>query len=285
MGCLIAYQNILDDATLSGGSWQTTLPLSNLQQRPLQRVARSTDASGNSTQFVMDFGRARTVGLVALLNHNASVDASWGVRLSDDAGFATVIYEWNDDVWSSLYNSLDLAWEDENFWSGKPTAESLAGYTWNAYHLLPTAQAGRYLEVTITDSGNADGYFQLGRVFVGAGWSPVIDLAPGASLGYETETTVQRSLAGAEYFERQEGYRVARFALRGLSKNEALIQALDMQRIAGTDGEVFFAWDTADRATIHSLRRTFLGRARKLSALEQPYQALFSTTFELQELR
>lgn len=285
MSCLIAYQNLIDSATLSGGQWETTLPLSNLQTRPLQRLARTVDASGNSTAFVIDLGRARTLSLLALINHNLSADSAWSLRVSSDSGFTEVLYSSTSDVWSSVHRSLDLAWEDDNFWSGKPSDEELAGYTWNAYHLFSAEQSGRYIEVTIDDANNSAGFVQLGRVFVGAGWQPAIDLAPGATLSYETATQVQESLSGTEYFERREGLRVARFGLRGLARDEALTRAFDQQRVSGVDAEVFFSWDTADAATIHSLRRTFLGRMRKLSPLEQPYQSLFSTTYELQELR
>ncbi len=58
--------------TLTGGSWSSTLPLTNLQDRRLAKVARSASAALSSTQFTVNLGTTRRVRLVAIPKHTIS---------------------------------------------------------------------------------------------------------------------------------------------------------------------------------------------------------------------
>ena len=76
----LSYKNFADTGTLSGGSWQTTLPVSNLQTRKLSQVARSLNATASSTQFRVDLGTDDyAVHLIGLFRHNFSVDATYRI--------------------------------------------------------------------------------------------------------------------------------------------------------------------------------------------------------------
>lgn len=77
---ILAWNNRTDSSTLSGGSWQATLPLANIQNRQIQRVARTTNATTAATQFIVDCGQARTIGVLGLVAHNISVNGR--VRLT-----------------------------------------------------------------------------------------------------------------------------------------------------------------------------------------------------------
>lgn len=65
---LFAYPNNIDAAVypvaFSGGSWEATLPLSNLRDPILSKVARSTDAALASTTFDVDLGLDNLYGRV-----------------------------------------------------------------------------------------------------------------------------------------------------------------------------------------------------------------------------
>lgn len=69
----LAWQNRIDEATLSGGSWLSSLPITNMQDRQIQKVARTSNATLAATQFDIDLGVARPIGVLALVNHNISV--------------------------------------------------------------------------------------------------------------------------------------------------------------------------------------------------------------------
>ena len=62
--------------TLSGGSWQATLPLVNLQNRYLAKVARSSTAAVADTLFEVDLKAARRIGCIAIPKHTLSQAAT-----------------------------------------------------------------------------------------------------------------------------------------------------------------------------------------------------------------
>lgn len=74
--CIIASPNLIDSGTLSGGSWVATLPVTNLQNRLLGKVARSTNAVLTSTKFTITYASAIYADVLALVAHNFSQDAS-----------------------------------------------------------------------------------------------------------------------------------------------------------------------------------------------------------------
>ncbi len=66
--------------TLSGGSWTVGLPLTNLQDRRLHVLARTTNAQLTSTLVRWDLGAARAVRCVMVPKHSCSSGASYRVR-------------------------------------------------------------------------------------------------------------------------------------------------------------------------------------------------------------
>ncbi len=67
--------------TFSGGSWSGSLPLTNLQDRRLAKVARSADASYQNTQFDIDLKTPRAVRVRAIPpGHNLSINAQARAR-------------------------------------------------------------------------------------------------------------------------------------------------------------------------------------------------------------
>jgi hypothetical protein len=80
---------VLVTPTLAGGSWEATLPLTNLQDRRLHRVARSSSAAEADTRLQLDLGAERPVRVVCVPKHNLSVGAKWrAVGRASDAIFA-----------------------------------------------------------------------------------------------------------------------------------------------------------------------------------------------------
>lgn len=281
--CMLGFPNRLDAATLSGGSWLAALPLANLQNRIIGKVARSTTDATADTKFDIDFTAEKNIRVLSLTNHNLSLDALYRVRGSTVSNFATSVYDsgWLD-VWPVVYLPADLEWEDNNWWQGKYSDEQRAGYTAALIHILPANTLARYWRIEIDDTTNAAGYVQIGRVFIGPAWQPTLNMSYGASIGWETATEVQEALGGAEYFQRRTPFRSQRFALDWMTQNEAMAQAFEIQRRAGIDQEVLWIMDPSD--TVHALRRRWLGRLRKLSPIEYPYYNTGKSAFEIKEL-
>lgn len=281
--CMIGFPNRADASTLSGGSWTATLPLNNLKNRIIGKVARSATDAIADTQFDIDLGTEKNIRVLSLTNHNCSLAALYRIRGSTVSNFATSVYDsgWLD-VWPVVYPPGTLEWEDESWWTGKYTAEQMDGYTAALIHILPANTLARYWRIEIDDTTNAAGYVQIGRLFIGPAWQPTLNMSYGASVGWETKTEVQEAIGGAEYFQRRTPFRTQTIELDWMTVDEAMANAFELQRRAGIDQEVLWIFDPDD--TVHALRRRWLGRLRKLSAIEYPYFNTNKTAFEIKEL-
>ena len=278
---LLGYPNRINEATLAGGWWVAGLPLSMLKNRVYPAVARSADLVSTSTQFTISLPVSRGISLFALAAHTLSDAAQWRVTVYSDA-FTTVAQQtaWTD-AWADAASST-LEWENDNFWTMKLSAEDIARYTSLSILLLSQPAFTRWLKVEILDTTNTAGYVQIGRCLVCDAWQPRINMSYGHSLQYETDTTIEKALDGTEYFNRQRGRRVAKFTLDWLDEDEAMTRNLGMQRDVGIDGEIVLIDNPA--AAGYQLERQFVGRLRQLSAIENPYYAVYKNALEIVEL-
>ena len=281
---LLAWSNRADLGTLSGGSWAEGLPLTNLQNRQVQKVARTTGVTRANTQFDYDMVTAKSINCFGLIVHNMSSSALVRITGAGNPAFITPEYQsaWIE-VWpAGVIPIKNLEWEDDNFWLGTMTAEARAGYNSPFLHILPESKSLRYWRVEIDDTTNAAGYVHIGRLFMAQSWTPKYNMSYGASLGYEDPTEVVTSLGGAEYFDVRGRYRNHRFELQALSSDEVHSQVLEMQRLAGTSAEVLVVPNKDDNATF--VQRSFVGRLTSLSPVAQPYYSIFSTSIDIKEL-
>lgn len=251
---------------LSGGSWVAALPLANLQERSLAKVARSTNVLAASTQCECDLGVARAVALVALPKHTISAAGQIRVRAYTGPG----------GTGSLVYDSGTLT-----VWPAGVTAEDIVGWNLGWFLVLPSAQTARYWLLEITDTTNPAGYLDLARLVLAGGWQPTVNLSAGEQLGVTSLTRRDVTDGGAASYVEGPQRRVQTFAIDGLPETEALTHGFDLQRLAGTSGQIFFVFDPTD--TVTGWRRSFLATLRELSALEAPAYQLAKLPFALTE--
>jgi hypothetical protein len=280
----LAWQNRIDSATLSGGSWSAGLPLANLQSPIIQRVARTANATLAATQFRIDLGAARPVGVVALLAHTISQFGRVRVFGYETAGYSTVTY---DSGWLDCYPPDTLAmgqrnWEDDNFWTGELTAGDLIGLQSPFVHVLPREQFLRWWEVDIDDTTNAAGCIDIGRCIIARGWRPGTNYAYGAEINYFDSSPSVTTLSGTMYFDARPKGRMFRFAIEEMTTTEAYSFALDLQRQAGLNNEVLLVPDSDDTGNIPL--RAFAGRLTALNGIGVPDPTRFTGSFELKEI-
>ena len=279
---IIGYQNRIDAATFGAyGSWSTTLPLTNIKTRQLSKKARSTNAANSSTRIRFSTDIERIVSTLGIIAHNLTVAATWRYRVYSDSAYTTLVYDSGTlDVWpSSPYGTYE--WEDIHFWDLTPTDEEIAYYTKNLIYVIPSIVSAQYYQIEFFDSSNSDNYVELGRIFMGSTYQPVLNMNLGASIGYESPTIIDTAMSGAEFFDRRESFRVAQFTLDHLTYAESILNN-DIMKISGTDAEILYIWDDADALNLQ--RRAFLGRLRTLSPISQPYNTRYQTTYEIKEL-
>lgn len=280
---ILAYGNRVDSATLSGGSWLATLPLTNLQDRRLGLVARSESTETADTQFDLDFGSTRLFRVIALVNHNLSLTAQYRIRLSNSADFSSSVADsgWTD-VWPAVYPFGTEPWGSPRLWTGKPSAEDIEGYVAPIVYILPRTMNGQYIRVEIDDQDNDADYVQLGRAFAADGWQPEFNMAYGASLGYRNRTETQEALSGAKSFNVRTSPRITKIDLQIMGEDEAMARTFEIQRGVGISGEILFIWDPDD--TVHALRRQYLATLTELSMIEVPYLDRWRCPFAFEEI-
>lgn len=286
---LICWPNRIDQATLSGGSWRATMPLSNVQSRVLGVRARSTSASTAATKMTIDLGTERAVRGLALVNHTLSAPARVRVIATEGDPASAPGATLYDSGWVAAWDYGigpwkvgNFEWDDDRFWGGGFLPEEVQGYRSTWIRPLVSEVLARWWQIQMSDPSNVAGYVEVGRVFIGEGWQPENNASYGASIGYESRTEVDEARSGAEYFDTRSAYRVWRGSLDWMSESEAMTNALEMQRRMDVSGEVLFVFDPGD--TRNWIRSSFLGRLRRLTPIEHPYLDTHRMAVEIKEL-
>lgn len=276
---ILSYPNRANGMTFSAGSWLAGLPVANLANRELWKVARSTDATIASTKFQVDLGAMRTVGYFALSNHNLSATAQWRLKLGTTAGAADIFDSGSMAVWRMSFDTL-VEWESVTWWLGTAGDE----YLRSPYPALCVATdifSARYITVEITDTANVDGYVQIGRFFAGGGVQPAVNASWGIKDFWRDLSTTDSAESGAFWGTVRRRLRGTSFVLDRLSLTEAGYLH-EMQRLLGTTEEVLYIPDPTEMG--ESQRYGFLGRLSELSPIDYPFHRVRSLPLRIEEL-
>jgi hypothetical protein len=284
MRCGFLWPILSDSATLTGGSFVSGLPVTNLQDGRLAHVARTATDSIADATINVDLGSAKTVEAVALCRHNIEAAGLWRIRGASDSGFTTVLYNsgWID-VWPEQWASGVLPTTHPSYTTRKLSQAQIDALNprRDAIHVF-TATAARYWRIEIDDTANADAYIEAGRLVLGGIYQPTYNFNVGAALGFDDYTVVTRALSGTRYHDtRRRGRRVdGQFGPIGDA--EALTVLRELQETLGIDGQFYWFMDTA--AVEDLQRQSFLATFRQLSAVELAAAGFASWPFALEEV-
>ena len=132
----IAYDNLIDDYTLTPSSEDGSYPVENIQDTRLSRVFR-TDSEVSDVTIDIDLGSAQGITCCAILAHNITSGATIKIQADDNAGFSS------------------------------PAELSLTHAAGIIVHFFSSTPSYRYWRFYIDDDSNSDGYIELGRLFLG----------------------------------------------------------------------------------------------------------------------
>lgn len=291
MGLPAILRRIETDAgTLSGGSWQSTLPVANIRDADIAQVARSTDATTGSTQFRIDFGTtyARYLGLLLLLGH--TITAAGTVRF--------VLTASATDATARIYDSGALpAWVAAQVhgrgtgggYGAEGAATDADGYVSPAEvrHKLSSVQrvgngGARYLFVYVVDTANPAGWVQLGRFLGGPVWQPAVGHAFSAAVRVIDPSALGRTRGGLRVAGDDTAWREIRLRFDWLTEAEAWAFLHEWQRL-GKRAEVWLEIDHDDGADIGNRRRMRCALA-DTAPIIQPLRARWAAELVLEEL-
>lgn len=252
---LISTQNLSDPGvvstpTFSGGSWYAGAPLTNLQNRYLANVARSTDCTPASTQFTCDLMGTRAVQVVVIPKHNLSTASTVTINLYDRNN--TLVSTNTVTPFPVIYPWGTLPWGDPHWLTGTITYEEWLEqeYPTPVLLILPASVLARYVQVLISDPYNPVGYVQLSRLFVCAGWQPSLNFTYSSSIQVIDGTVATKTIGGAINYDQRPTFRRFNINLDLVGKNEAFVNLLDTEIRQGITGQVFVCLDPTDVVNI-----------------------------------
>jgi hypothetical protein len=216
------------------------------------------------------------------MKYNFTPQATYQVIGGTTPGASDVYDSGVENVWQRIYQYTDLDFEEENWWTGQISNTEAALYPGKLLHDMAGNYSARYWRIQFSDTANADGYVQVGRLWMGPVWSPARQsYSYGATLGWEPRDRAAVSRSGRRYSERNSAARVFEFQLESMGDAEAFGRVLDMRRLLGSEGQLLVIPDPDDTAQRH--RRDILARIRRHSGVRQTFLDLQQTAFELEE--
>lgn len=248
MAALLGHSNQIDNATLAGGSWQNDYPITNLQNKRLRRVARSTSTSAT---IVITLPAATDIGVVALCTHN-------------------------------LTDAATVRVQGGTFDSGADTVYPAQPFSRQDYACLvqPEESAAEWT-ITVSDAGNPDGYVQFGRIFIGPTFAPSTCFDWGYSDGLISASQVQEAIGGPEFMFDLSVRRSWQGNFSWLTDSEAA-EFRRVMRSSDTINEVY--WMPRAEITTGQGEFWFLGRFAELSPISYPYLQTHSVPVSIREL-
>ncbi len=301
----LSYPNRIDECTVtSPSSWSAALPLANVQDRVLQKVARTNTGVKTALININLTAQARLIGCVALANHNLSTSATVQFRgysgpIVDGSPTGVLRFDStaNYFAWPVIYAADRglIPWENKNFWRGTVEEDQRKSYTHLAVYYAPSDQICKSVTIAITDTSNADNYLEIGRIFLGRTVEPEYNPDYGdISQGYIDLTEIQRAV-GTKYFYVQPKMRTLDILLKNLNQTEALSGFYDAQREVGVSGELLYAFSKPEYISSANINinmttdknfyaRTFMANFAQLDPVTTAYFDGYSTAIKLEEI-
>lgn len=271
---------------LSGGSWNASFPLANLQDasdRNMSSMARSTNALAASTVIQGNFTIDRDIKVFVIAKHNMSLAATVRLQLYSDAGWVTQVYDSTAlAAWSTFYPTGALNWGHPDLWTGQISVEDQMGFLFDYLHVLPSPIVCKSFKVSIVDTANADGYVQLARCFLAPGWIPEINIAYGAGVQWNDPSVIDRSLGNVKWIDRRDKYRSLTGTIDSMTPAQGVGAFFEMQRRLGITEEMYHVFDPDDVYQALKLR-SFFCTFKQLDPLTFPFFQNCAAAFALEE--
>ena len=226
--------------------------------------------AGNTTTTLYIWGAQLEVGSTPTTYKPTTTTAS-NIALHYSSGWKP--------AWRMTFDNL-VEWESATWWTGTAGDEYLRSpYAVTA--IADDTYSARYITVEINDTANADGYVQIGRLFVGGALQPTYNPQYGLQDGLKDLSTVDAAESGAMWGNEKRRLRYTSFVLPYTTPTEAAYLH-EMQRSLGTIGEVLYIPYPADPG--ESQRWGYIGRMSELSPIDYPYYRVRSIALKLEEI-
>lgn len=282
----LLFPNYVPDATLSGGQWAAgDLSLDALKDLDAGRVARTLGRDPSGTFLDITFDRLRTIGGLAVLNHNLSVGASLILQGFRDAARLDPVYNGEGvavEVYPRAYSRGQIRFGETNWWSRKPLAESLGRVRTLALLILQAQTRARYWRLKFVDPTNGAGFLDIGKVYMGPLFDPPHNYAYGATLTPMDESRMSQALSGFRDYDRRGKRRRLAVTFQNMKEKTEFSRFFDLAADAGITEEMIVIRNPADTINLH--RTTICATLREPTALEQSVYLRMNAGFVWEEV-
>lgn len=284
----LLYNNFADRGSLSGGSWLTALPLNNVLTNDVQQVARSIDAQFTSTVIWADLGLPSSIDGIMFGPVNLSPGAQWQAKFYSDAAHTVLLHD--TGLQTAIGDVIDWAdenewfeWEDPRFWFG--IANEQDALPFYAYHICTATVQAQYIVIEIFDSGNGDGYIEIGRLMIAQAFRPPLErnYDENNQITVVPLTDMVEALGGRRSYWERGVRRKATYAFPHLLETEIFNDVFSVMLRSGISRHVFVVPDSEDTTT--GGRRSFLATFSTVPAIRQLLVEFGSTAFDLEEVK
>lgn len=251
-----------------------TLPVTNLQTQPRAAVMRTTSTADQ--QVKLTWPAAKLLSAVALVRHNLSSAATWRIQVYSDAAWTTLIYD-SGAVLAAPGKALgDLAWGLDPLGASVFTGWS---YAFSSLYFAPVA--AQSVKITLSDTGNAAGYLEASRLFVGAHIEPQYTVSYGVKLGWKENTVTTRTDGGSLRSDPTLPYRTLSFNLDWIVESDRAV-LLDALRQVGKRQDL---WVTIFPGVGGAKERDYSMTAKVVNSpdLAHPSYGTYAAQFDLEE--
>lgn len=213
---IIAWRDRISAAALTASAQVSDKPVQHAQVNP---VALPWIIPSSSGHVEIDAGAAVEWRVFAALGTNLTPSATVRLQLSDVAAGDADVHD-----------------------SGVVAAGVIEGYP-QVYLLLDQALSARYARLTFADAALSE--IWIGRLFGGPAWEPARNRSYGDAVRWEDPSFRDRAQGGQLLMGKRQKHRVLSFQLEFNSKAEMMANAFELDREAGTTGDVVVMLDPA----------------------------------------
>ncbi|PZO05466.1 MAG: hypothetical protein DCF29_08170 [Alphaproteobacteria bacterium] len=241
-------ENLALTATLGGGVWSPVLPLANLkdQSRFISAPARQmfpNDPTKARIEAVLE--RDRTINLVAVLFHTLGLTAEYRLTVAGPGGTLAAPLHTGDwtPVHGRMFPSVNLPWEEPNWWLGSGRPEDLVLYPRHLWIVLRPGLKVSAVRIEFRDPDAA--WFDIGGLWIASTWSPTFNFDHGRELGLDARSLADETPSGRVIHEERVGRRRLTVSWSMLEASEAL-KLFDAGARCGTKNPVLLLPDVDD---------------------------------------
>lgn len=255
---IIAVPTLSDDATITGSAVDAAGPLVNVQRDQPTDIARFASVT---PYMVIDLGVVTTFNLIALLFTNGQQTDTWRIRTADTQAELTSGPDY--DSGSVDFSPWDTA------------ADRRHGFAWRS-----AGWSNRWIRIDIDSTGNVDGVFDIGRLFVANAYQPSRNASYGISYGFIDVSPRDRTQYGNTIANRQGIIPTLAFDIKLDDEEEFYANTYQLQQARGGSRPLLIIVDPDHATRAHD--KLYYGLLAPTVRTTNETYRIFTQRFELE---